>query len=317
MYNSLSYRVKIFAAAAAVALASPFLVSCFTGVESTPKITAKDVKKRHATQTPEEAYTADVAGQPVSEWKPGKEWRVTDDRIGLVFQPLRTGGYAGGLAGKDIVLDSVCAVTGITGERETQIVLHAPDGTPLIYRSSVPYADFLRRKSFDIPFTVEHSLVDNMRGLLAGNRYYILVSRRQDAAGRDTTGLRYMPVTVLDVLPGDDLRPLRVLFRNSDGKTESLMMTCGSGRTATRNFATLFAFDDPRRRYPTITDKVWDLIKHSKVREDMTPVECRLALGAPDEYTQVPSTGGMVELWKYDNGMYLRFDDGRLTAFRM
>ena len=113
MYNSLSYRVKIFAAAAAVALASPFLVSCFTGVESTPKITAKDVKKRHATQTPEEAYTADVAGQPVAEWKPGKEWRVTDDRIGLVFQPLRTGGYAGGLAGKDIVLDSVCAVTGM------------------------------------------------------------------------------------------------------------------------------------------------------------------------------------------------------------
>ena len=53
MYNNLSYRVKIFAAAAAVALESPFLVSCFTGVESTPKITAKDVKKRHATQTPE------------------------------------------------------------------------------------------------------------------------------------------------------------------------------------------------------------------------------------------------------------------------
>ena len=311
------HKIRIFVAAVLCVLFSTALVSCFTGVESTPKITAKDVRKRHATQTPEEAYTADVAGQPTAEWKAGKKWRVTDDRIGLVFQPLRSGVYASGLAGKDIELDSICPVTGITGERETQIVLHAPDGTPLIFRSSVTYDDFMRRKTFDIPFAVEQSLVDNMRALLAGNKYYILVSRRQDAAGRDTAGLRYMPVTVLDVVPGDELRPLRVLFRGDDGKTESLMMTCGSGRTATRNFATLFAFDDPRRRYPTITDPVWDLIKHSRVRQDMTREECRLALGAPDEYTQVPSTGGMVELWKYDNGMYLRFDDGRLSVFRM
>lgn len=312
----MTYKVKILAAALCMLLSST-LVSCFTGVESTPKITAKDVKKRHATQTAEEAYTADVAGQPVAQWKAGKLWRVTDDRIGIAFQPLRNGGYASDLAGKDIVLDSVSPVTGITGEHETQIALHGPDGTPLIFRSSVPYDEFLRRKSFDIPFAVEHTMVDNMRGLLAGNTYYILVSRRQDAAGRDTTGLRYMPVKVLDVVPGDEQRPLRVVFRNDSGTVESLMMTCGTGRTATRNFATLFAFDDPRRRYPAITDKVWDLIKHSRVKEDMTREECRLALGTPDEYTQVPSTGGMVELWKYDNGMYLRFDDGRLTVYRM
>ena len=107
------HKIRIFVAAVLCVLFPTALVSCFTGVESTPKITAKDVRKRHATQTPEEAYTADVAGQPTAEWKAGKKWRVTDDRIGLVFQPLRSGVYASGLAGKDIELDSICPVTGM------------------------------------------------------------------------------------------------------------------------------------------------------------------------------------------------------------
>jgi hypothetical protein len=48
----------------------------------------------------------------------------------------------------------------------------------------------------------------------------------------------------------------------------------------------------------------------------MTSSECRLALGAPNDYTRVPTTGGMVERWTYDNGVYLMFEDGVLTRYR-
>lgn len=300
------------------ALTAPVLTGCFTGVESTPKITARDVRKRHATQTPEEAYMADASGQPVAEWTAGKTWRVTDNRIGLVFQPLADGRYIRELAGKDIVLDSIGSFISITGDTEAQLFMHAPDGTPLVMRPGQRLDDFMKRTGYSLPFAVETALVDEVRGLIAGNKYYILMARRIGPDGVERNGLRYVPVTIIDVVPGNDTQPVRVLFNDGNGgDTESLMMTVGNGRTATRNFSKLFAFKDPRKNYPTITDHVWNLIQHSRVEDGMTPVECRLALGAPDEYTKVPSTGGMVELWKYDNGMYLRFDDGRLTGFRM
>ena len=43
----------------------------------------------------------------------------------------------------------------------------------------------------------------------------------------------------------------------------------------------VFAFDNPRRRYPEIKDDVWELIIRSRLRDGMTRDECRLALGAP------------------------------------
>lgn len=308
---------KILVGLVLTALSAPALTSCFTGVESTPKITARDVRKRHAQQTPEEAYMAGATGQPVSQWHPGKTWRVTDSRIGLVLQPLASGSYVTGLEDKDITLDSIGSFTSITGEREAQLYMHDPDGRHLVYRPGQRCDDFMARNVFSIPFTVEMSLVDEVRSLIAGNRYYILVARRIGPDSIERNGLRYVPVTILDVVPGTDTHPLRVIFRNSDGQTESLLMTVGNGRTSTRNFGTLFAFSDPRKLYPAITDRIWDLIQHSRVEEGMTSQECRLALGTPDDYTKVPSTAGMVELWKYNNGMYLRFDDGRLSGFRM
>ena len=65
-----------------------------------------------------------------------------------------------------------------------------------------------------------------------------------------------------------------------------------------------------------MTDEVWDLVVHSRVRAGMTPAECRLALGAPNDYLRLPSTAGMVERWVYDDGVYLIFEDGQLANFR-
>ena len=94
-------------------------------------------------------------------------------------------------------------------------------------------------------------------------------------------------------------------------------MTVGADRAATRNFSTVFNFDDPRKRYPQISDETWELIINSKVREGMTRDECRLALGAPNSYRTIPVINAVVEQWNYDDGIYLIFEDGLLSRFRI
>ncbi|MDE6397581.1 MAG: hypothetical protein K2K84_09950, partial [Muribaculaceae bacterium] len=95
------------------------------------------------------------------------------------------------------------------------------------------------------------------------------------------------------------------------------LITLGHETTSLRNFDTQFSSENPRKKYPRITDEVWDLIQHSRVRNGMTPDECRLALGAPDSYRRVPTTAGMVEYWSYYNGSFLTFEDGVLVRFRL
>ena len=62
---------------------------------------------------------------------------------------------------------------------------------------------------------------------------------------------------------------------------------------------------------------MWALITQSRVREGMSRDECRLALGQPDRIVRTPTYGGMREHWRYTDGLYLVFDDGYLTSFRL
>ena len=63
------------------------LSSCFTGIESTPKINSNDVIKRKAedTATPETELAKQMTALPLPEWTAGREYVVTNDRISLVF----------------------------------------------------------------------------------------------------------------------------------------------------------------------------------------------------------------------------------------
>lgn len=53
-----------------------------------------------------------------------------------------------------------------------------------------------------------------------------------------------------------------------------------------------------------------------QVAEGMTKEECTLSLGAPQSVDRVPTHGGLLERWVYDNGVYLVFADGILERFR-
>ena len=50
------------------------LQCCFTGVESTPRITDNDVTRQKIIVSPEMKFMDDVASQPFGEWSDGKEF---------------------------------------------------------------------------------------------------------------------------------------------------------------------------------------------------------------------------------------------------
>lgn len=301
-----------------VILSAISLNSCFTGIESTPRITVNDVNKEHIVLSPEQKFLADISPEPIARWSSGKQFYVTDDRIALAVTSALPHDSLH-LAGHTIVLTGVKPVNSITGEQVAVISFVTDTGAPVDYLISRPYEKVMEAAETEIPFTVEMSVVNEVSARIKGHRYYIVTPMWYDADGINRVeGLRHVPVDITDVVPGNDVYPLRVIFRAVDRPSEiySVYMTTGDRRTSTLNFDRLLAFDNPRVRHPQITDEIWDLIIHSKVKYGMTKDECRLAFGYPDTIGQRPTTAGMVEYWSYSDGKILIFDEGLLSSFR-
>ena len=83
-----------------------------------------------------------------------------------------------------------------------------------------------------------------------------------------------------------------------------------------RTFPTLFSFDDPRKKYPDISPENWERIINGRVEAGMTREECRLALGSPKEVDRAANNSYLREIWLYENGIYLVFEDGLLKIYR-
>jgi hypothetical protein len=73
---------------------------------------------------------------------------------------------------------------------------------------------------------------------------------------------------------------------------------------------------NPRDSYPTITDAVWSNIMSGRVADGMTKDECRLALGSPKNVTEQFGYSAVREIWSYENGIFLIFEDSILRSFR-
>ena len=264
------------------------LSSCFTGIESTPRISQGDVKRRDAAQlTPEQQFLADIMPLPPSQWQTGKRFFVTDDKISIIFMPSDTG--CDSLSGSDLVFESFTDVPSVTGNGATMLTFTSPGHEgELHYRVNSPTSDLQHRDRLEVPFAIERSIVDQVDSLMRSRTFYITTPKWFVASdGKDYFGKRHIPVTI------------------------------GSDRAATRNFNAVFNFNDPRKRYPQITDETWQMIVNSKVAAGMTRDECRLALGAPNSFRTIPVYNAVVEQWNYDDGMYLIFEDGILTRYRI
>lgn len=295
------------------------LQGCFTGVESTPRIGEGELRRQHVTSTPEQAFLADVEAERPAQWKPGKQFYVADSKISLIFTSASTG--IDSLGGEVLTFCRFDSVPAVDTHTATEVVLtHGRD--TLRWRPGFDYTDLTERRRLDLPFTVDLDLVSRVRSQMAGKTYYITTPLwYEPSTMQSTAGLRHVPVQITDVRPGTPEMPLCVLFRpledGADMGERAVLMTIGNDRLATRNFYRLFAFENPRKRYPLITDEVWQLIINSKVQEGMTRDECRLALGAPIQIVHGSGTMATIERWSYPDGVYLIFDDGVLSRFRL
>ena len=308
---------------------------CFTGVESTPRITDTEVRRRNAdTRTPEERFMSDLRPRTPSQWARGKQWRVADNKFRILLTSASER-VPETPAGDTLLLLETRRAASIDGRGDVELMLGLtsdPDAR-LYYRTGMTPEAFVASERLDIPFTVDLDLVRQSADSIArlpGTLY--IVSPRwytpADGTGHAEVcaGLRHVPVEVDSVGAGDNNFPIAVYFHTTASDAEDIYrgprmvyMTVGSERTATRNFSTLFAFDNPRTKYPEITDpEIWDLIIHSKVRRGMTRQECRLALGAPTTLERIPTTAGTAEHWSYSDGVYLLFnEEGILERFRL
>lgn len=288
------------------------LSSCFTGIESTPKINAKELKKLPEQAVEELKFTDSISAEPFSAWQPGKRFRVTDSRIGVIFTSASA--PSDNLDGQEIVYRGVQQVPSVTGDSLFEIRFTDVRGAMNYYMR----VNSLQR--VEVPYSVELKLVEDADRLLRDRLLYVVTPMWYDHSGSRTVagGRRHIPVHIDSVVPGNSVFPALVVFTPDDEVAHqySLYMSVGSRSNATRNFHTLFAFTNPRTQYPDITDAVWQKIIHSRVQRDMTRDECRLALGAPNLIRQLPTTAGMMEQWVYDDGKYLIFEDGFLSQYR-
>lgn len=292
------------------------MTSCFTGIESTPKISDKDLSRERIVVSDEDKYLSDVRPEPFKDWQKGKLFFVTDRRINLALEPTSNpipdnGDY--------LAYDRFREVPSLTGTLDTEIVLVDSHGREFAHRVNASPDELSVRNKVDIPFTIDMSIVDRTKEMLIGKILYLRTSMWFDSDGNATSGLKYVPVEIIDVEPGNTVYPVKVKFRMKDypeSQPAYIFMSVGDSIKSARNFASTFYFDDPRKRYPQISDENWNYIIHSRVAPYMTREECRLALGSPASIDRYHGTNTYSERWNYENGVYLIFDDGILRNFR-
>jgi hypothetical protein len=292
------------------------LSACFTGVESTKKITDKDVQR--AIQEMERGKKTLAISEFVDSlpaWREGKTFWVVDEQVRLIFA-----------SSLDYDIDSLSLVDkqltyqGYLTHRQvdnTELVdLKFSDGVhQLIYPTGRMMED-LSHNPLTVPFLVDGDMVDYYARQVVGKTVYIKTSAWQTLDGNKIEGRKFVPVTITAVKPGNRIYPLRVEFKTSDAVEAMLWMTTAKSSIAGRDFGSLFSLTDVRLQYPEITAEVWARIVDGKVAEGMTKEECRLSMGTPKTVSQLPDQTGLREYWYYDGGRYLFFIDGLLKDFR-
>lgn len=289
--------------------------ACFTGVESTPKITENDLKKQVPVNSEETDYLAGIKHQPLNDWTSGKQFLVTDNKISLLLGPEMN--HTENLHGKIIRFQQAEDVTSVTGTPIAQLSFMTPDSSIIKMNMDKSVADLSKRDMVEIPFTIELSIVEDVKDKLQGQKYFIVTREWCDTANIPKSGHRFVPVEVNDVRPGNSFYPILLVMKDENGQPFHLFMSVGKDPKAPRSFASLFSLTNPRLRYPAITDKTWQNIINGTVAQEMTREECRLAIGAPANIDRRPGYSILTEIWSYENGRYLIFEDGLLRSFRL
>ena len=299
------------------ALCGTGLVSCFTGVENTPKITEKDVSRTiNELERRQPTLTISQFRDSLPLWQVGKRFYVTDNQARLLFAHIPGVDMDSvRLAGKCLTYKGYETAVGLDNRQVVDILL-ADDRHTYTYHTGKTLDEF--SSSFAIPLLIDMDMVTSAARQLDGKDVYIKTPIWYEVGTEHMVhGRHFIKVHIDSVLPGNKVLPLRVLFTASDnGQKAFVWMSGGSASISNRDYDSLFGAKDMHDNYPEISDEHWALIVHGDVCEAMTKDECRLAKGAPKQVARQHNQAEVREYWYYDGGSYLQFVDGLLKDFR-
>lgn len=283
---------------------------CFTGVESTPKITYKDVRSNNAAVvSPEKELAARFVAQPFAQWSSGKRFYVTSPRISLALTAALGSDAVMPQAGDTIRYSGITESVGLTGDHLVELRF----GPAFGYRTNATAAELRRRGQMEVPFTVDLDLVDSVASHLVGRTLWVRTPLWFAPDGEAYAGRKFVQVKVTEVLPANEVYPVKVLFSDDQGETHALFMSAGNpDRSAPRDFEALFSLSDIRASYPAISDEMWRNIVNTRPAVGMTKPEAILAIGSPASIDRGHTHSSAYERWNYTDGRYLVFEDGLL-----
>lgn len=306
-------RIKFFPCLSVLILLS----GCFTGVENTGRITEKDVAKVKADKkTEEEMFLDSVSPADFIHWRKGKGFYVNDDNIKLIFNASSQYDVDKlQLKGDTLLYEGYKFAKQIDNTED--VVMSFSDGANKYYYNTGKSIQEVESQKSDyvVPFLIDLDFVAKVDSMISGKTLFIKTALWLDSDRKPISGMKYVPVKILSVHPGDIVYPFLVYFEY-EGKTSAIYMSSQSSAIRNMAFDKLFSFIDIRKKYPTVSDINWEKITKSEIAIAMTKDECSLALGAPRSIERAATHGGLYERWSYDNGVYLIFENGILSQYR-
>lgn len=259
------------------------------------------------------------ASQNCAQWKPGDKFVYLSDDLSVVLHPetpLENPNQS--FKNKIFTFDGIVEES-ILGYKSYINLIFECDGVKYRYETGKSKEE-INKTSYKplLPDLLQVSTLEKAKELLSGKKLYIRTSIWYNDKGYEIEGRKYIPVTITDILPGNNILPIQFVFTDDSGKEGSVFGTLSPDANIGQfiSFDRLFTFDNPRDKYKTINDENWIRITLGKVGKGMTKEECRLSLGRPNEVKRIPTYGGLKEQWFYNTGAYLFFEDGLLTDFR-
>lgn len=301
-----------------IALLSFSLSSCFTGIESTKKINLSREDKKNLHPSKEESFMYNLQPIPLKEWQNGKNFIVSDNRALMVIIPEEgILPYApDSIKGKTFKFVGVEPKINAAGN--LTVAIRFSDDTYIYYYDTGKEFDKAMEevKSDQIPMLIDQDMIDQARDILANQQVWSRSNLWYDSDGNRIDGKKYVELTIIDVTPGNMVFPLKLELKTEDGHTVYVYMNFGNADNESRAFHNLFSLTDIRKHYPSIEKETWEYISEGKVKEGMTKDEVRLALGNPNDLNSGHDYSQTLDIWSYENGRVLWFEDGRLVRIR-
>lgn len=294
------------------------LSSCFTGIEGTKKITLTREDKKMAQPSEEESFFSGIKPDPLLEWEQGRIFIASDNKALLIFETQDNLFPTDTISIKGKLFEFVGVDSKMNAAGNLTVGLLFTDGArTLVYDTNKEFDKAMNSfMSSDVPMMIDSKMVAQVREKLIGKKFWTKSPLWYDEKGERIDGKKYVEVTVTDVEPGNLVFPLRLKIKDAEGNEAFMLMNFGTEGNESRAFHNLFSLTDIRPHYPTISPETWKLISQGKVAIGMTKEECRLSLGNPSDVNSGHDYSQTLDIWQYDNGVVLWFEDGRLTRLR-